>query len=431
MVKSQLTNPVTMKAVLPQMGSAQRQPPAMAQLNSDIRQLVWQCQDQRDVLRPSSIVILENLQPHLESGQRIRLFRDIFKSHLQPPGAPLLADFWTHETFCQLCRRILKAGGAEYVDYVDRIREKINMTAGAPVLRPSYPSSANISMSGFTRPQQDMVKKFRAEGADRASAISHTTAIAALLGTTADGNEFASLMHTGISFEAAIIQIRQRMPDGAPQGHEHEVEDDSEDEDEDGDGGDEDGNKDEDDEDEDGDGEVGEGEGEGEEEEEPEDESDDEEEAESDDGSPIGGEHALDHPRSNNDKDTPIRKPPLWQTPPPTKPGRPKDAASSSVLRGPARMVVHTPHTANSTIQSKQVSNPPGLHDPARAALRILPHLANGTMQPKGATNSSGQPSPARIEPRYPPHGEGSLVPVRPRPSLGRANRFSPYGVED
>jgi hypothetical protein len=206
-----------MAAVLPQMDSAQRQPPAMAQLYEDIRQLVGQCQHIRDTLRPSSLVILKTLQPQLRSQDHIGLFGYILESHLRPPGAPLPADFWTHETFCRLCRRILKAGGAEYVDHVDQIREEIDLTAAVPVPRPSHPSSANMTMSDFTGLQHKRVKRFRAQGADRASAILCTKAIAALPGTYADGSEVALLVHKGFSFEAAIIQVRQQESDN-PEG---------------------------------------------------------------------------------------------------------------------------------------------------------------------------------------------------------------------
>jgi hypothetical protein len=75
-----------MAAVLPQMDSAQRQPQrplSVAQLNNDIRQLVRQCQHHQNTLRPSSIVMLENLQPRLESQKHNGPFRDVFEEHLR------------------------------------------------------------------------------------------------------------------------------------------------------------------------------------------------------------------------------------------------------------------------------------------------------------------------------------------------------------
>ena len=299
--------------------------------------------------------------------------------------------FWTHETSRRLCGRILKAGGVDYVDYVDRIREQINNSAIAPVPRPSRPSSAKMSTSGFTQHEFEMVKHLRAEGRDMATAILCTKAITALPGTMADVKEVASLVLKGVSFEAAIMQIRQRMPDGAPQGHELEVEDDSENEDEDEEDSDDEEDKDEDDEEE-----V--------EDDDDEEEEEEEEEAESDHESPIGCERALDHLQSHKDKDTPI-KPLVRQSPPPKNQGRPKDAASSSVLRGPASMVVHTPHTAKWTIQPRQAAGPPGFYVPARTAPRSLPPSVYSTIRLKAAVGPPGWYNPVRIAPFSSPPG--------------------------
>jgi hypothetical protein len=163
-----------------------------------------------------------------------------------------------------------------------------------------------MSMSEFTEHKHEMVKQLRAEGEATATAILCTKAVTALPGTIADGKEVASLVLAGVSFKAAIVQIRQPNPNSAPKEHKHEVEDGSKDEDEDQD------DSDEDHDDRDG------------EEDENDDEEEEEEEEESDGEPPIGGEHALDHPRANKVKDCPIRKGPLWQPPPPTKSGRPK-----------------------------------------------------------------------------------------------------------
>jgi hypothetical protein len=88
-----------------------------------------------------------------------------------------------------------------------------------------------MSMSEFTEHEHEMVKQLRAEGEATATAILCTKAVTALPGTIADGKEVASLVLAGVSFKAAIVQIRQPNPNSAPKEHQHEVGDGSEDED--------------------------------------------------------------------------------------------------------------------------------------------------------------------------------------------------------
>jgi hypothetical protein len=410
-----------MAAVLPQIDSAQRQPQrpiAVAQLNNDIRQLVRQCQHHQDTLRPSSIVVLENLQPCSESQKHNGPFRDIFEEHLRHQ---IPEELWTHEITCRLCHRILKAGGVEYVDLIDRIRGAFSLSSTVTRRFASsfHHSSALMSMSEFTEHEHEMVKQLRAEGEATATAILCTKAVTALPGTIADGKEVASLVLAGVSFKAAIVQIRQPNPNSAPKEHQHEVGDGSEDEDVYEDDSDED--HDDRDEDED------------------ENDDDDEEEEEVSDGEPpIGGEHALDHPRANKVKDTPIRKGSLWQPPPPTKSGRSKILATSTHLRFPThtRMVAHTPQTAKSTIQPKEATSPSGLHGPARTAPGFPLPSADYTTQRKGAAGSSALYSPVRTAPHSPPPGANPTI--RPKaatsssglPSLARPTpRSKPAGV--
>jgi len=178
--------------------AAQPQPLDATQLNEDIRQLVRQCQHLQDTLRPSSIVILEKY-----TG----LFSDTFKNHLEISMFRLPADFWTHEISCRVCRRILKAGGVEYAERLDQMREE------------------------FTLDPIPTVKQLRAEGEATATAILCTRAVTALPGTIADGKEVASLVIAGTSFEASIFQIRQRKSNSAAQEHRREDEDEGEAED--------------------------------------------------------------------------------------------------------------------------------------------------------------------------------------------------------
>jgi hypothetical protein len=415
-----------MAAVLPQIDSAQRQPQrpiAVAQLNNDIRQLVRQCQHHQDTPRPSSIVMLENLQPCSESQKHNGPFRDVFEEHLRHQ---IPEELWTHEITCRLCRRILKAGGVEYVDLIDRIRGAFSLSSTVTRRFASsfHHSSALMSMSEFTEHEHEMVKQLRAEGEATATAILCTKAVTALPGTIADGKEVASLVLAGVSFKTAIVQIRQPNPNSAPKEHKHEVGDGSEDEDEDKDDSDDEEDKGHDDRDED--------------EDEDEDDDDDEEEEESDGEPPIGGEHALDHPRANKVKDTPIRKGSLWQPPPPTKSGRSKILATSTHLRFPThtRMVAHTPQTAKSTIQPKEATSPSGLHGPARTAPGSPRPSADYTTQHKGAAGSSALYSPVRTAPHSPPPGANPTI--RPKaatsssglPSLARpAPRSKRAGV--
>lgn len=145
--------------------------------------------------------------------------------HLSPPITRVREPFWGHETYCPLCRRLLKAGGVSYVNDFDRVRIE---RCGKPMLNESLPAMPDsMNTSGLSDEQMRLVQSERANGWSKDMAIVCARAKFALRGDDEDGEEVASLVSRGMRFEQAVAQVRQRMLEDA----QDDSEDGSEDED--------------------------------------------------------------------------------------------------------------------------------------------------------------------------------------------------------
>lgn len=172
-----------------------------------IDELIGRCVAEKDSERPTSAILVDQLK-HLNilpgSGPMIR---DIAWKHLSPPPTAVRVPFWCHETYCTLCRRLLKAGGVEYVNDFDTVREyhSRQLTQEGPL--PGMPPS--MDMSRLASSQISSVQFLRANGERRDAAVVCVRAQAALNGTRADGKEVARRVLNGMSFEKAVALVRR------------------------------------------------------------------------------------------------------------------------------------------------------------------------------------------------------------------------------
>lgn len=173
-----------------------------------INALIERCMQLEDTQRPTSVIIIDELKRRnvLPQG-RGSMIRDIAYQHLFRPIAQVRGPFWSHETNCTLCSRLLKAGGVFYVADLDRVRGERyqRRTPHDPV--PAMPPSMDMSRLGSS--QIDSVQSLRASGERRDLAILCVRAKAALRGTMADGRKVVSLISEGLSFQVAVAQVHQ------------------------------------------------------------------------------------------------------------------------------------------------------------------------------------------------------------------------------
>lgn len=210
-----------MDAVMPQVGFRANSP---SQGTSGIRNLITRCLQPQGTQRPTSVTIVDELRRVNVIRRQGSMVRDVASQHLSLPIAQLREPFWSHETFCKLCRRLLKAGGVGYVEEFDRVRTDRCQRLRRNERLPATPRS--MGMIGLSRAQIHSVQFLRADGEDKETAIICVRAIAALRGvdvTFADGKEVASRVSKGASFDQAVARVRQRKLE--------EAQDDSEDED--------------------------------------------------------------------------------------------------------------------------------------------------------------------------------------------------------
>ena len=155
------------------------------------------------------------------------MIRDIAWKHLSPPLTDLRVPFWYHETSCTLCRRLLKAGGVEYVNDFDTVREyhTRRLTQEGPL--PGMPPL--MDMSRLASSQISSVQFLRANGERRDVAVVCVRAQAALNGTEADGKDVAWRVLKGMSFEQAVALVRRKKLEEVQEDSEEDSDDNSED----------------------------------------------------------------------------------------------------------------------------------------------------------------------------------------------------------
>ena len=157
------------------------------------------------------------------------MIRDIAYKHLSPRFTSVRVPFWYHETFCPLCRRLLKAGGVGYVNDFDSVRGNrirgLTQEGSLPV--PGMPPL--IDMSRLASSQIDPVQLLRANGERKDAAVVCVRAQAALNGTEADGKDVAWRVLKGMSFEQAVALVRRKKLEEVQEDSEEDSDDNSED----------------------------------------------------------------------------------------------------------------------------------------------------------------------------------------------------------
>jgi hypothetical protein len=214
-----------LRCVIPQLDPKNRATGNVLVTNT-IKRLFAACTQVNDALRPTSAMIIDQLKSCMDQSRGpASLIQVSAHSHLRS----IPQDFWNHEMVCQLCRRMLRAGGAAYVDAFDKVREECNQRARPPIPRPAYPSI--MTMSGLGLDQTRMVKDLRAGGESTVNAIICVRAMAAFSGSLDDLKgilpAIVSAIQAGKSINAAVAEAQLEESD--------EEEDDEDDDDEDDD----------------------------------------------------------------------------------------------------------------------------------------------------------------------------------------------------
>jgi hypothetical protein len=131
-----------MRAVMPMLGSG-RHPLSHAVIG--INELIGECLQEKDTQRPTSVVIIDGLRRFNVLKRPTSMIREIAYQHLSPH---LGESFWSHETECPLCRRLLQGGGVSYVEEFDRVRAHCCQIHGRDERLPAMPRS--MSMKGLS-----------------------------------------------------------------------------------------------------------------------------------------------------------------------------------------------------------------------------------------------------------------------------------------
>lgn len=206
-----------MRAVKPQ-PVPEQDPPTHAFLG--IGTLIRRCLHQTDTQRPTSAMIIDELKRYNVIQRAVSMIQDIASQHLFSPVAEVRELFWRHETDCQLCRRLLKAGGVGYVYEFDNTRETRFRRPWPNESMPLMPPS--MDMSRLSNDQIQLVQFLRAHGMRRNMAIVCVRAKSVLKGTVADGEEVALLVNKGWTFKQAIALFHQEKREEAQQDSEDE-----------------------------------------------------------------------------------------------------------------------------------------------------------------------------------------------------------------